>query len=302
MTVRLEYTVAPSDCGKTVERILKSRFAVSSSLMKELKYSGKLTLNQKVCRSVDTVSEGDFLCADIEENVDVTEKIKPKKLDFEVLFEDESILVINKPGELEAHPCLGNNETTLANAVMYYWSQKGEYHNYHIANRLDKDTSGLCVVAKNRYAHSRLSSQLADKSFERHYTAVVHGIFREYNGEIELPIARDSESIIGRRVDPNGKYAKTLFSVRARAGNCSVVDIELKTGRTHQIRVHFSHIGHPLVGDWLYGMGDNEKNLISRQALHAGYMTFKHPMTDKRLVFEAPMPADMKQLLKHLER
>ncbi len=299
MSAMLEYTAKCSDSGKSVEKILKREFGVSSKLMKELKLSGKIFLNGTVCRSVDIVSEEDRLCADISEEYDATAVIVPKKADFEVLFEDDCILVINKPGGMESHPSLGNNFSTLANAVMYYWEEKGEYHNYHIANRLDKDTSGLCVVAKNRYAHSRLAAQLAEKSFKRKYTAIVHGTFCHSEGTIELPIARDCESIIKRRVDPVcGKYAKTAYCAHEiGTSGCSIADIELMTGRTHQIRVHFSHINHSLVGDWLYGNGDNERELIGRQALHAGYMEFTHPVTCERMSFSADMPEDMKRLI-----
>lgn len=303
MAAILEYTAKAADAGKTVEKILKKNFGVSSKLMTELKLNGKIFINGRICRSIDVVCKDDKICADVSENLSGFGDIAPYRLEVDILYEDDYILVVNKPGGLEVHPSIGNNFETLANAIMYYWSQKGEYHNYHIVNRLDKDTSGLCVIAKNRYAHARLSSQLADKSFKRKYTAVVHGVFNQPKGVIELPIARESESIIKRIVDKTGKYAKTVYSIcEDIKGNYSVAVIELMTGRTHQIRVHFSHIGHSLVGDWLYGNGDNERELIGRQALHAGYLVFRHPATQEQMTFAAELPEDMKNLISELSK
>lgn len=303
MAAILEYTVNTADAGKTVEKILKKVFGVSSKLMTELKLNGKIFINGNVCRSVDVVQKDDIICADVSESLSDFGSIAPYKLELDILYEDDYILVVNKPRGLAVHPSIGNNFETLANAIMYYWSQKGEYHNYHIVNRLDKDTSGLCVIAKNRYAHARLSSQLADKSFTRKYTAVVHGVFDQSDGVIELPIAREGESIIKRIVDESGKYAKTIYSIYSDIkGSYSVADIELMTGRTHQIRVHFSHIGHPLIGDWLYGNGDAERELIGRQALHAGHLVLRHPATQKPMIFTSELPEDMKKLISELSK
>lgn len=298
----LEYIATEKDAGKTVEHILKREFSVSSKLMIYLKLNGKITINSKVSRSVDTLSCGDLLAADISENLSECTDIIPTQIELNIVYEDEYILVVNKPGGIEVHPSMGDNINTLANAVMYYWQQNGEYHNYHIVNRLDKDTSGLCVIAKNRYAHSILSKQIKDKSFQRKYVAIVHGLFQEKTGIIEKPIKRASDSVIKRIVADDGKYAKTKYCVESSINNkYSIIEIELETGRTHQIRVHFSSIGHPLVGDWLYGSGDEERHIIKRQALHAAFLSFNHPKTQKNMVFTASIPDDMKRLVEFKE-
>ncbi len=299
----LNCPVQEKDSGKTVERILKKRFGISSSHFVYLKHNSKLFLNEAVCKSVDICKTGDVLSVDVSENLDAPpENFVLWDVPLEILFEDDFLLVVNKPSDMACHPCLGNFENTLANAVMNYWAKKnGVFHNFHIANRLDKDTSGICVIAKNRYAHSVLSQQIKTKVFERRYMAVIHGVMTPNEGIIEAPIKRCDDSVIKRIVHKDGKYAKTYYkTTKVLSNNLSVVEICLETGRTHQIRVHFSHIGHPLVGDWLYGNGDKERELASRQALHAGYVAFLHPVTKAKMVFETKMPDDLNKLFVNL--
>lgn len=301
MAAILEHTVKRCENGKTAKRVLKAVFGISSGLIKELKTSGRIKINGIACRSVDKVSEGDILCAVVEENA-AADNIQPYKMDLEILFEDDYIIVINKPGGLCSHPSMNNRESTLANGVMYYRNQNGGHYGYHIVNRLDKDTSGLCVIAKNRYAHSRLSEQIINGTFSRGYTAIVHGVVSPPCGCIEIPIRRESDSVIKRVAAADGKYAKTIYETAAVIGErFSLLDIRLETGRTHQIRVHFSHIGHSLVGDWLYGNGDMERDLILRHALHAGRLTFRHPVTNMKLEFSTELPPDMNKLLLKIE-
>ncbi len=297
MPLMLEHFVLPEENGATVEHLLKKHFDISSGLMCFLKYNDRLFLNDKVCRTVDVVSIGDKIAADIMENNEDNNQISDYKYNLDIIFEDDYILVVNKPGNMESHPCRSNYETTLANAVMYYWHQKKEYHNYHIVNRLDKDTSGVCVIAKNRYAHGILSKQMMKNELKKQYFAVVHGCIQPENGRICLPIQRQDESIIKREVNESGQYAETLYKTVTKCLKYSGIEIELKTGRTHQIRVHFSHLGHPLVGDWLYGNGDNERELISRQALHSKRIELFHPKTKEKMVFTAEIPEEIKNIL-----
>ncbi len=298
----LECIVENCDNEKTVEKILKKKFDISSSLMTFLKLNARLRRNNIVCRSVDVCKVGDILTADVSENIECC-NIKPNpNIDLEILFEDDFILVVNKPGNITSHPSMGNRENSLANAVMYHWIKNGEYHNYHILNRLDKGTSGICIIAKNRFAHGVLSKQMREGIIEKKYTAIVHGTFENETGSIEFPIRRVDESVIKRMVAVDGKYAKTNYKAKRISDKVSLVDISLETGRTHQIRVHFSHIGHPLFGDWLYGAGDEEKALIDRQALHSGYIKFLHPEDKKEMVFNQKMPSDMEYLLAICEK
>lgn len=298
MSAKLEYTVDELNNGKTVERILRNKYNVSSSVLTYLKHNSKLFLNEKICRTIDICRTGDMIVADVSENVNQPENISLWKFMPEVLYNDDFLTVVNKPGGMEVHPCPSNRTTTLANAIMYYWATCGEYHNYHIVNRLDKDTSGICVVAKNKYAHGVLSSQMKENVFKRGYFAVIHGVVNPPSGIIDIPIKRDPDSIIKRIAAPDGKYAKTNYkTVNISKNGFSCINVELETGRTHQIRVHFSHIGHPLVGDWLYGKGDMERNLITRHALHANTVEFCHPATKERLCFESKVPHDIQKLI-----
>ncbi len=297
MSLMLEHITESYEQGQTVEYLLKKYFGISSGLMCELKYNGKIFINDKICRSVDTVINGDKVSADVEEVCDDYGNITPYKYELDILYEDSFILVVNKPGYMESHPCHSNYETTLANAVMYHWWQNGEYHKYHIVNRLDRGTSGICIIAKNRFAHSKLSEQMQKGTFNKYYTALVHGKILKSDGIIELPIERSGDSIIKREVRADGKYAKTIYHTISYKNGYSLIEIKLETGRTHQIRVHFSHIGNPLVGDWLYGKGDEEKLLISRQALHAGKVEFIHPLTGETMLFESDIPYEIKKLL-----
>ncbi len=298
MPLILEHTVKDCEQGQTAEYLLKKHFGISSGLMCELKYSGRIFINSKICRTVDTVNSGDTVSADVEEIYESCGDIVPYETKLDVLYEDDYILAVNKPGYMESHPCHSNYKTTLANAVMYYWAKKGEYHKYHIVNRLDRGTSGICIIAKNRFAHGKLSEQMQNGAFKKYYTALVHGNPAPAEGVIELPISRSSDSIIKREVKSDGKYAKTVYQTIAGNGRYSLIDIQLETGRTHQIRVHFSHIGNPLVGDWLYGEGDGERKLIQRQALHSGKVEFNHPLSNKPMQFVVEVPDEIKNLLK----
>lgn len=298
MSVFLEYTACRKDSGGTFEEISTRHLGVSSGLLKELKYAKKIFINGIPCRSVDKVYESDKISLDVSEKIEKCEIEKPFKYDLDILYEDDFFIVVNKPGEMECHPCHSNYTSTLANCLAYYWLKKGEYHKCHIVNRLDRGTSGICVVAKNRFAHGRLSFAMKNKTFQKYYTAIVHGDITPDCGVIDLPIGRSDDSIIKRNVQEDGKRAVTLYEKIGAVNDYSVVNIKLETGRTHQIRVHFSHINHPLVGDWLYGNGDKEKELISRQALHCQRISFPHPATNENMEFTLDLPEDMKSLLK----
>lgn len=297
MPAYLSYEIKKEDGGLNVGQILRKKFDMSASVLKQLKQKVGIFLNDNPCRSIDKVKPGDVILADVSEDFCENKKIKPFDAPIDIVYEDDFILVANKPGGIETHPCNSNRESTLANAAMHYWLQKGECHNCHIVNRLDKNTSGICIIAKNPFAHSAIAGQAKNGELKKYYMAVIHGTPNAEKGEIDFPIGRSDQSIIKREVRSDGKSAKTVYEVVESNKNYSLVKILLKTGRTHQIRVHFSWLGHPLVGDWLYGNGDNEGHLIKRHALHAKSVEFIHPATKKKLVFDTEIPAEMRNLL-----
>lgn len=293
----LEFIVKREDTGKKVEDALKKKFDISSSLFTYLKLNGKIFLNGKICRSIDIVSENDVVSADISENL--ISDIPEYDIKIKIFYEDEHILVTEKPSGLSMHPCINNYEKTFAGAVIKHFRNSKEEHLFHAVNRLDKDTSGICLIAKNRYSHSILSKQAKNSIIKKEYKAVVHGKI-EKEGVIDLPIDREEEGILKRKVIATGKKAVTEYIPEIYTDNFSLLKISLKTGRTHQIRVHFSHIGHPLYGDWLYGSGDEEKSLIVRQALHSYSISFIHPVTKEHMNFTSDLPEDITNLLNKL--
>lgn len=292
-TAILEYSVLPLDSGKTAEAICRKKMGISSKLLKTLKLNGKLRINGEICRSVDTVFEGDVLTADVTENKS-SGNIVPTEMKLDIIFEDEYIMVVNKPRKMSVHPSIGNFENTLANGIIHYWKSEGECHKFHAVNRIDKDTSGICVIAKNQYSHGFLSQQMKKGEFERRYLAIVKGKINPPCGVIDLPIIREENSVLKRKVSNDGKRAVTEYKTIKTNTEYSLIDVLLHTGRTHQIRVHFSHIGYPLVGDWLYGNGDKERDIAQGHLLHAYFVSFRHPKDNRKLSFCAELPKDMK--------
>jgi len=291
MDAILKIKASDTDSGKTVEKLWKSRFGISSGLFVKLKLGGRLRINGNVCRSTDIVSTGDILTADVSEN-EASENIVPADIGLDIVYEDEYITVINKPRKMCVHPSIANFDCTLANGLITHWQNRGEMHKFHAVNRIDKDTSGICVVAKNRFAHGVLSEQIKTGKFLRKYLAVLKGCPEPWEGTIDLPIKRTENSVIKREVSSDGKRAVTHYKILRRKGEYSLAEIFLETGRTHQIRVHFSYMGCPLEGDWLYG--DSADN--SGQLLHAYYAEFFHPATGEKMVFSLDLPTDMQNI------
>ncbi|HKO62319.1 MAG TPA: RluA family pseudouridine synthase [Pyrinomonadaceae bacterium] len=238
----------------------------------------------------------------------------PEDIPLDVIYEDEQIVVVNKPAGLVVHPAAGVNSGTLANALAYrfqHLSATGGAVRAGIVHRLDKDTSGLMVVAKTEQAHENLSDQFRERTVFKRYVALVYGVMKQQQGRIEQPIARDPRNRTRMAVVPGGREALSLYTVRRQYDTFTLVDVELKTGRTHQIRVHLSSLRHPVVGDVLYS-GGRENSVqdpqaraqvrkLSRQFLHAEELGFTHPTTGKLLRFVAPLPADLSEFLQRLE-
>ncbi len=239
---------------------------------------------------------GDTLTLTLTES-EASEKILPIDLPLDILYEDEDILVLNKPADMPIHPSLNNYENTLANAVAYYYETQNIPFVFRCINRLDRDTTGVTMLAKNPFSAGILSEMVRNREIHREYLAIASGILEEKEGIVDAPIGRVEGSTIERCIDfEHGEHALTHYTViqENKNLNCSLLKLWLETGRTHQIRVHMKHLGHPLLGDFLY---NPDMTLMKRQALHSHSLTFKHPITKEPMHFTAPVPSDMKSLI-----
>lgn len=268
------------------------QIGISRNMLKTLKYDGgQIRVNQKLVNVREQLKKGD--CVEIifpkEERGPA---LTPEPIPLRIIFEDEHVLVIDKQPHMATIPSLHHQSGTIANGIIDHYEKNDLPYTVHIVTRLDRDTSGLMLVAKHRYSHSLLASE----KIERKYQAVVMGKLKHTAGTINAPIGRNPASIIERMVDPLGKHAVTHYQVIQELVNkrATLVNIQLETGRTHQIRVHFSYMGHPLLGDTLYG-GNNEE--IGRQALHCSSLRFLHPITKEYCSFHWPLALDIKQLI-----
>lgn len=294
----LTYEIETKYDNSTVLTVLKQHFKMSSNLIKTLKkYDDGIHLNGSHIRVVDNVKTGDELKITIRDSA--SENIIPVNMPIEIVYEDEDVLVVNKPTDMPTHPSVNNYENSLANAVMYYYKQKGEERVFRAVNRLDRDTSGLMTIAKNAYAHAMLSEQLQSGKLRRKYVCIACGII-DNDGTIDAPIKRADGSVINRIVAPDGQRAVTHYKVLKHIGNYTMLEMELETGRTHQIRVHTSYIGHSLVGDWLYGKED--KSIANGQLLHSSYLTFYHPVSNQKMEFKSEISENMRLFIEKVSQ
>ena len=268
-----------------VRAFLRANQGISNTIWKRIKNSGTFAINGVICNATQAkVKNGDTITYDILRPTDIL----PEDLPLDICYEDEWLLVINKPAGQLVHPTTKENSGTVGNALMHYFAAKGEAHAFHPVHRLDRDTSGLLLIAKEPQIQYQLSPK-GCKNFKREYRAIIEGSLNPPDGLVDAPIARALPSIILRKVSPDGQPARTHYRTIKQGKGFSLIELELETGRTHQIRVHMAHLGHPLLGDDLYG---GRMDIIQRQALHAFRLTFHHPMTGEQLVITAPPPAD----------
>ena len=279
---RIDFNVEPSYDGFTVEKYLMSVKGLSRRLITKIKYSEGIMVNDNVSRTVDIIKSGDIVSVIMEDEKCLEENLS---LDIPIVYDDDDIVVFNKPFGTPVHPSIRHYNDTLGN----YFSAVFKGVSFRPVNRLDKDTSGLCVVAKNAFAAAELQ-----KSVDKTYYAVVKGN-PDDEGEINLPIAREDGTIIKRKVDETGQEAITRYKSVMRKNGYTLLEIKLLTGRTHQIRVHFSHIGFALAGDELYG---GDMSVIKRHALHCKTLKFIHPVTKEKVVVDSEIPDDMAMLFK----
>lgn len=287
----LTYTITPQEDGRQVLEFLRSK-GFSRHILTSMKPDKEaLLVNGMRAGGRSILKEGDHFRVRVMETGSM-EGIVPAPLPLDILYEDEDILVLNKPADMPVHPSIGNYTNTLANAAAFYFQQKNELCPFRCINRLDRDTSGSLILAKNALSAAILSAQMRNREIRRTYLAVVCGVTPP-SGTVSAPIGRVSDSVIQRQVDPeHGESAVTHYERLAVRNDHSLLEIHLETGRTHQIRVHMGYIGHPLPADYLYHpVYDHFK----RQPLHSFQLNFRHPLTGKNLCFTAPVPKDMAQ-------
>ena len=264
---------------------------LSLTLRRKIKHHGSISANNQPRSWTDQLYGG--------EHVRVTWpsscQVDPVPMDLQIAYEDEALLIIDKPAGLMTHPSAKKESITLANAVLHHYQSTGQSCGFHPVHRLDRQTSGLILIAKNGHYHNCLAKD-GLKTIERAYHAIVTGVPTPEKGTICSPIARKPGSIIERIVSPDGQSAITDYHTLASHIDASVLQITLHTGRTHQIRVHFASMGHPLLGDDLYG---GSTNLIARTALHSAKLSFLHPVTNQPLTIKSSLPSDMQSVLKH---
>lgn len=293
MRRQFRYQISDSDSGLSIEQFLKQQGYSHPIIVALRKDPEGLLIQGKKVYTTHRLEKDEILHVCINETTS-SKTIVPAPVPFSIIYEDEDILVINKPSNTPIHPSQGNYDNTLANGLAYYFAQKNCAFIYRAINRLDRDTTGLLIIAKHGLSAAILSRMVTEHKISRHYLAIVDGIPPEH-GIIEAPIARVDGSTIERCVDfSNGEYAKTEFWCVKTFSDRSLIQLKLSTGRTHQIRVHMKHIHHPLLGDFIY---NPDYRYIKRQALHSYSLDFKHPITGKLLHFTAPLPDDMASIL-----
>ena len=280
-----------------VKHFLKLK-GISRGLLAQVKFhGGKIEVNREETNVLYLLNNGDLLTLTIPDEKG-SETIVPSNEKLDIVFEDEHFLVVNKPSGVASLPSNTHTEHTMANRVKgYFMEQDYSSKVVHIVTRLDRNTSGLMIFAKHRYAHALLDKQLREKQIKKKYTAAVTGQLQTPHDFIDAPIGRTSDSIITRKVDENGKTALTEYWIKKRFDKATLTDIQLHTGRTHQIRVHFCSIGHPLVSDTLYGA--KQDNWIQRQALHCRELSLNHPLTKEPMIFRAAFPDDLEDWINH---
>lgn len=290
----LIHTVAAAETGRTVKQLLHGLWGVSGSFLSRLKFRQAVTVNGVPVTVRFVPRPGDVLAADVSDLPGEHPHIRPVDFPLDILYEDEDLLLINKPAGIAVHPAALTEETaTIAGAAAHYLHSES----FHAVNRLDRGTTGVMAVAKTGFIHARCMAMLHTDDFRREYRAVCEGIPSPAEGDIDLPIGRAESSLLKRQADPLGRQpTHTHYEVLAASQGRALLRLTPTTGRTHQLRVHMAAIGHPLTGDWLYGTED--RALIARPALHSYHLRMTHPLTGTTIDVTAPLPEDMQRLLK----
>lgn len=294
MNRNIDYIIDEDSSGLRVEQFLR-RKRYSGQNLSEIKRMPKSILVNGVHYYMrQELSTGDHLQVRICETQN-SEKIPPTKLPLDIVYEDEDLLVLNKPAGMPIHPSLNNYTNSIANALAYYFQSQGKPFIFRCCNRLDRDTSGLTIVSKHLVSGSILSDMTKYREVHREYLAIARGSVTPSEGTIQAPLGRKEGTIIERTVDwEHGEDAVTHYKVVKEANGHSLVSLRLETGRTHQIRIHMKYLGYPLIGDYLY---NPDMEYMTRQALHSHHMEFTHPVTGEHMSFTAPLPEDMARVM-----
>ena len=292
---RLELPITAELAGIKVDTLLKKRLGLSGTVVRRVKWLPEgilldgVRVNTRVCPV-----EGQVLSVQLSDP-ERRSGIVPAPGPIAIVFEDEDVIVLNKAPGLSVHPGPGHFSDTLGNFLLYYYDQSGQECDFHPVHRLDRGTSGLIVAAKHPHAQEVLKNQLHTEDFRREYLAVCEGTPSPAEGTIDAPLGPKPGSLVEQWVTPEGKPARTHYRVLEEKKGRALLHLRLDTGRTHQIRVHMAHLGHPLTGDFLYGTEDHD--LIPRPALHSAFLSFRHPVSGEKLNFSIPLPKDMEGLL-----
>ncbi|WP_315116907.1 RluA family pseudouridine synthase [uncultured Clostridium sp.] len=283
-----------------LKEYLKFHLKLSSRLIRGAIREDRIKVNGEIVKLNYKLKSGDSI--DISIQKDEEQNIEPEKMDLDIVYEDEDIIVINKKYGMVVHPTKSYPNGTLANGLLYYFKSSGQNCIVRLVSRLDMDTSGLILVAKNQFAHMSLARDMGEDSFKKWYLAVAHNKLTPEEGTIDLPIYRTGGESIKRIIDDRGQRSITHYKVIEEYADGSLVQVLLETGRTHQIRVHLSHLGNTLYGDSLYGEEYDDESLINRQALHAYKLSFPHPRTGEVISLECGLPEDIEKLIKELKK
>lgn len=289
----LQWTIPQEQSGQTVRHLVKIQWQLSSGMLARIKFrEGGILLNGRPVTVRAKVQTGDLLQVDVSDPPGSNPNILPVNYPLDILFEDEDLLIINKPAGIAIHPAALTEETvTIAGAAIHHM----ESDSFHCVTRLDRGTTGAMVIAKTGYVHARCMALLHSQQFYREYLGLCIGAPEPSSGTIDLPIGREPGSLLRRAIDPQGLEAQTHYKTLLRHNGLALLQLLPVTGRTHQLRLHLSAIGHPLAGDWLYGTEDH--SLITRPALHSSRVQLVHPLTGQHLDITAPLPEDMTRLL-----
>ncbi len=293
----LIYIVDEKGKDKKLRFYLRECQHLSSRLIKHSAREHKIFVNDRVELLNYKVKLNDKVQILLEKDED--QQIEAEEMDLDIVYEDEDFIIVNKPPNIVVHPTKSHQSETLANGLIYHFRKNNENTIVRLVNRLDMGTSGLVITAKNQFTHSYFSKIMRTEDYVKKYLTICHGILKEKNGVINLPIYRESEDVIKRTIDERGKESITEYEVLEEFKDASLLKLNLITGRTHQIRVHLESLGHPIYGDKLYGES-NDDHIILRQALHAYFISFKHPKTLKLMEFEGAMPSDMHEAIDKL--